>query len=67
MNCACITQMLKVTELLKNTRYSQQELLDSLRLFFCYIDCRWFTWCKVIWYKANMQAPLFCYQLEVDM
>ncbi len=30
MNGACITQMLKVTELSKNTCYSQQEMLDSL-------------------------------------
>ncbi len=30
MNGACIAQMLKVTELIENTRYSQQEMLDSL-------------------------------------
>ncbi len=43
MNRACITQMLKVTELIKNTRYSQQEMLDSLRLFFCYVGHCWGT------------------------
>ncbi len=43
MNGACITQMLKVTELLKNTCYTKQELLDSLRLFFCYINHHWDT------------------------
>ncbi len=67
MNGACIAQMLKVMELLKNTHYSQQELLDSLRLFFCYVNHRWCTWCEVTRYIANMQAPIFCYQLEADM
>ncbi len=36
INGACLAQMLKVMELLKNTSYSQQELLDNLQLFFCY-------------------------------
>ncbi len=67
MNGACIAQMLKVMELLKNTCYSWQELLDSLRLFFCYVDHHWGTWCDMVRYTANAQPSLFCYQLELDM
>ncbi len=47
MNGACIAQMLKVTELIKNS-YSQQEMLDSLRLFYCYISHHWGMRCNMI-------------------
>ncbi len=67
MNGACIAQMLKVTELLKNTCHMQQELLNSLRLFFCYVNHRWGMWCNVVQFATNVQAPLFCYQLEAAM
>ncbi len=67
INGASITQMLKVMELIKNTCYTQQEMLDSLQLFYCYIShCRGMQ-CNMVRYHANVQAPLICYQLEVAM
>ncbi len=41
--------------------------MTACGLFYCYVNHRWGMWCDVIWYAANVQAPLFCYQLEAAM
>ncbi len=42
-------------------------MLDCKQLFHCYGEHRWGTHCDVTRYRPNMQAPLFCYQVEASM
>ncbi|MCP4539772.1 MAG: hypothetical protein GY832_21755, partial [Chloroflexi bacterium] len=42
-------------------------MIDCKRLFHCYMEHRWGTRCDMARYRPNMQAPLFCYQLEAAM
>ncbi|MCP4547130.1 MAG: hypothetical protein GY835_11745, partial [bacterium] len=37
------------------------------RLFYCYLEHRWQTRCDVVRYIPNMQAPMFCYQMELAL
>ncbi len=45
----------------------QSQMNDCKRLFHCYLEHRWGTHCDVAHYQPNVQAPLFCYQLESAM
>ncbi len=67
MNGACVAQILMVTDKIQKTQYSQEEMIDCYRLFHCYMQHRWGTRCDVICYRPNVQAPLFCYELEASM
>ncbi len=67
MNGAWVTQMLKVMDTIKLTQHMQQEMIDSYRLFHCYIHHQWGMRCDVVHYQANVQVPLFCYQVEAAM
>ncbi len=67
MNGACIAQLLMVTDMIRQTQYMQKEMADSNRLFHCYIHHWWATQCDVVCYRANVQAPLFCYEQEAAM
>ncbi len=67
MNGACVAQILMVTDNIQKTQYPQLEMIDCLRLFFCYVLHWWGTRCDVIRYQPNVEAPLFCYELEASM
>ncbi len=67
MNGACIAQLLIVMDTIKQTQHTQQEMTDRYRLFHCYIHHRWGTQCDMVCYRANVQAPLFCFQQEAAM
>ncbi len=63
MNGACVTQVLRVTDTIKQTQFMQQEMNDCYHLFHCYMQHQWGTRCNVIHCRPNVQAPLFCYEL----
>ncbi len=67
MNGACVAQILMVTDKIQQTQYSQLEMIDCYRLFYCYVLHRWGTRCDVVCYRPNVQAPLFCDELEASM
>ncbi len=67
MNGACVAQLLAVLECICAMQNTQEQMLDCLRLFFCYVQHRWGMRCDVVHYRPNVQAPLFCYQLEAAM
>ncbi len=67
MNGACVTQILMVTDKIKLMQYMQEEMNACYRLFHCYLQHRWGTRCDVAGYQPNVQAPLFCYELEASM
>ncbi len=50
MNSACIAQLLMVTDMIRQTQYMQQEMLDSNCLFRCYMHHQWATQCNVVCY-----------------
>ncbi len=43
MNGACVAQILRVTDTIQQTQYSQMEMLDCYRLFYCYLLHQWGT------------------------
>ncbi len=67
MNGACVAQLLAVIDKIQLTQVKQGQMLDCKRLFHCYMDHRWGTRCDVTRYHPNVQAPLFCYQVESSM
>ncbi len=67
MNGTCVAQLLIVLERICAMQNSQEQMIDCLRLFFCYVLHHWGTRCDVVRYRPNVQAPLFCYQLEAAM
>ncbi len=50
MNGACVTQILRVTDMIKQMQYMQQEMNDCYRLFHCYMLHQWGTRCDVVCY-----------------
>ncbi len=67
MNGACVAQLLIVLELIRAMQGSQAQMNDCLRLFHFYVQHCWGTRCDVVHYRPNVQAPLFCYQLETSL
>ncbi len=67
MSGACVAQILRVTDMIKQMQYSQQEMNDCYHLFHCYLLHWWGMRCNVVHYRPNIQAPLFCYELEASM
>ncbi len=67
MNCACVAQILRATDTIPQTQYLQQEMNNCYWLFHCYLSHCWVTRCDVVSYWPNIQATLFCYELEASM
>ncbi len=61
---ACVAQILTVLERIRTSQCSQAQMNECYRLFHCYLEHRWGTCCDVVRYWPNVQAPLFCYQME---
>ncbi|MCP4549215.1 MAG: hypothetical protein GY835_22405, partial [bacterium] len=67
MSGACVAQMLVALERIRNTSCSQAQMNECHRLFFCFLEHRWSNRCEVVRYQPNVQAPMFCYQMEAAL
>ncbi len=50
MNGTCVTQILMVTDTIRQTQYMQQEMTDSYRPFHCYLQHWWGMHCDMVRY-----------------
>ncbi|MCP4545791.1 MAG: hypothetical protein GY835_04910, partial [bacterium] len=67
MSDACVAQIFAGLERIRTTQCSQGQMNECNRLFYCYLEHWWETRGDVVCYHPNMQAPMFCYQMELAL